>query len=162
MFFRLSTQVGSGRDLFDFWVALIAAVHRRRGNLVGPPQPPCVTNETNENAKDLTDTFDSAMAKCFDAALHQCAFDPAWMSSTKNRWDGTFDTNVSQMLRLRDLCLTAGNMKTCAQLLSRLTASTNDLANQFQVLHIPFLARFAAITGRTPHRVLFTAIPRFC
>ena len=67
------------------------------------------------------------------------------------------DTNVSRMLSLIDLCLTTGNMNTCAQLLSRLTTSTDDLAQQFQVLYFPFLARLRPLLDK--HHVEFSSPP---
>jgi hypothetical protein len=155
MFFRLSNQVG-GRHSFDFWVALITAVHGRRcdGHHIGPSQP---TSVIDENSQDPTDSFDDAMGKCFDAALRQCPFDAAWAISPRNHWESTFDKNISPMFRLMDLCLTTDNMKTCAQLLSRLTTSTKYQANQFKVLHIPFLARLRRLLDK--HHVEFYSPP---
>ena len=146
MIFRLSTQIG-GRDSFDFWMTLITAVHGRRGDLVA-------TSVTNENSQDQTDTYDGAMAICFDSAVRQCPFDVAWEISPRNH---TFDTNVSRMLRLMDLCLTTGNMNTCAQLLSRLTTSKDNLAQQYQVLYFPFLPRLRRLLDR--HHVEFCSPP---
>ena len=153
MFFRLSTQTG-GRVSFDFWETLITAIHGRRGDLVGPSHP---TSVTNENPQDQTDSYDGAMAICIDAAVRQCPFDVAWMISPRNRWDCTFDTNVWRILRLMDLCITIGNMNTCAQQLSRLTTRTDDLARQFQVLYFPFLARLRPVLDK--HHIEFCSPP---
>jgi hypothetical protein len=97
------------------------------------------------------------MAKCFDATVRQCPFDAASAISPRNHWESTSDTNISRMLRLMDLCLTAGNMNTCAQLLSKLLTSTDDLAKQFQVIYSPFLARLRRLLDK--HHVEFCSPP---